>query len=111
MFIERAFEGGNEQKMNHGPGSKGSEFARRPFPDDIADTFVVWTRLQPNSAVGRHLQPTWELYYIVSGTGRFTLDDEEATVSAGDLLYTPGGSWHSIENTGNCELCIFVVGK
>lgn len=111
MFIERILEGGVESRMNHGPGSKGSEIARRPFPNDIKDAFVAWTRLQPNSAVGRHIQRGWELYYIVSGEGRFTLDDEESEVRAGDLLFTPDGSWHSIENTGDDELVIFVVGR
>ncbi|MEN8169725.1 MAG: cupin domain-containing protein [Pseudomonadota bacterium] len=47
-----------------------------------------------------------ELYYITSGKGLMTLDNEQFAVSAGDTITIPPGTPHSVKNTGNEELKI-----
>ncbi len=41
-----------------------------------------------------------ELYFIVSGTGRMTLGDEEFAIAPGDTLLIPPGTPHCLRNDG-----------
>jgi mannose-6-phosphate isomerase-like protein (cupin superfamily) len=47
-------------------------------------------------AVDAHSHPTHEFYYIISGHGIMKIADEEREVYAGDLVYTPPDTTHSI---------------
>jgi len=47
-------------------------------------------------AVDAHSHPTHEFYYIISGHGIMKIADEEREVHAGDLVYTPPDTTHSI---------------
>ena len=47
-------------------------------------------------AVDPHSHPTHEFYYIISGHGIMKIADEEREVHAGDLVYTPPDTTHSI---------------
>lgn len=53
-----------------------------------------------------------EVYYIISGTGKVQLGEEEFTVEAGDAVYIPINTWHALANLDNTEplevLCISV---
>lgn len=53
----------------------------------------------------RHLI-TEELYFIQSGYGRMTLDDQTFEVEPGDTICIPAGAAHCIENSGNSELLL-----
>ena len=48
-----------------------------------------------------------EHWYIVRGTGKFTLGNTQTMISAGDSVDIPLGEKHRIENTGDEDL-IFV---
>ncbi|MDD5388737.1 MAG: cupin domain-containing protein [Gallionellaceae bacterium] len=45
-----------------------------------------------------------ELYFIVSGTGRMTLGDEEFAIAPGDTLLIPPGTAHCLRNNGGVTL-------
>jgi mannose-6-phosphate isomerase-like protein (cupin superfamily) len=47
-----------------------------------------------------------ELYHIVAGTGRMTLDAETFAVNPGDTVCIPPGTPHCIANTGAVPLRI-----
>jgi mannose-6-phosphate isomerase-like protein (cupin superfamily) len=47
-------------------------------------------------AVDAHSHPTHEFYYIIAGHGIMKIADEEREVHAGDLVYTPPDTTHSI---------------
>ena len=51
----------------------------------------------------RHLLSE-EIYYILEGQGRLTIDSESATVAAGDAICIPPSRTHWIENTGTTPL-------
>lgn len=66
--------------------------------------------LPPGAAVGRHYHTeTEEIYYILSGAGRMTVGAEAREVSAGDAVYIPRGSTHTLENTGPEPMTILLV--
>jgi len=48
-----------------------------------------------------------ECWYISSGLGQLTLNDEELLACAGDTFYIKKGMRHQISNTGNLILTIF----
>lgn len=47
-----------------------------------------------------HHPQTEEIYYILRGSGRMTIDDQQRDVGPGDAIAIPPGSRHTIENTG-----------
>ena len=66
--------------------------------------------LAPGVTIGCHAHDDEEYYYIISGKGTMTLDDERYAVAAGDItaIY-PGGS-HGLENDGDEDLRVLVIG-
>jgi len=65
------------------------------------------TELEVGGWMGRHRHEPAELYYVFSGEGVVTIDDEDHAVSAGSAVQIPGNSEHTIRNTGNCPLRLF----
>ncbi len=41
-----------------------------------------------------------EVYYFLAGNGRFLMESESRTISAGTVVYVPPGAKQSVENTG-----------
>ena len=73
--------------------------------------FIHDDTLAPGVSIGIHMHTDDEEYYLIlSGSGVMTLDDERFPVQTGDLtaIY-PGGS-HGLENTGETEMRILVIG-
>lgn len=62
--------------------------------------------LTPGSSIGNHKHNgDFETYYILSGKALVTDDDgAQHVLEAGDVMYTPNGSSHSIENCGDEDL-------
>ena len=48
-----------------------------------------------------------EHWFVVQGTAKVTLDDQEITVSAGEAIDIPVDSAHRVENPGE-ELLVFI---
>lgn len=66
--------------------------------------------LPPGSTVPRHYHEVIEeIYFIVSGTGRMKLGDEERTVRAGDAIYIPRLTPHELTNSGSQPMRIMLV--
>ena len=47
-----------------------------------------------------------ELYYILSGTGKMTLGDDQFDIKSGDTICIHPGTPHRVENTDQSELKI-----
>lgn len=62
--------------------------------------------LTPGSSIGNHRHSgDFETYYILNGEALVTEDDgSEHILEAGDVMHTPDGSSHSIENYGDENL-------
>lgn len=90
----------------------GSEI--RPLIDrttsDIERCSLAEEVLPVGAVVGRHHHTeTEEVYYILHGTGRMTVGDEVREVAAGDAIYIPPRSVHSLENTGPEPITLLLV--
>lgn len=90
----------------------GSEI--RPLVDrttsEIELCSLAEETLPPGARVGRHHHLlTEEIYYITNGSGCMTVGDETCTVSAGDAVFIPRRSTHTLENTGTEPMTILLI--
>ncbi|MCU0937962.1 MAG: cupin domain-containing protein [Burkholderiaceae bacterium] len=65
---------------------------------------------QPMAHVAEHVHRTQEqIYHVLQGAGRLTLDDEVRVLRAHDYVYVPPGVRHSFTNEGVEPLVFLVV--
>lgn len=63
--------------------------------------------IRPGRTTHRHRHTrTEEIYYILRGQGRMTVDNETQPVCGGDAILIPPGAWHRITNTGRDDLVL-----
>jgi mannose-6-phosphate isomerase-like protein (cupin superfamily) len=66
-------------------------------------------RLPPGASTTPHYHPqTEEIYYILEGAGRMTIDRESKSVAPGDAIAIPPGSTHTITNTSDTAILKFL---
>jgi mannose-6-phosphate isomerase-like protein (cupin superfamily) len=62
-------------------------------------------RLPPGASTAPHFHRlTEEIYFILEGSGRMTVDDESRLVTAGDAIAIPPRAVHTITNVGSTTL-------
>lgn len=70
---------------------------------------------QPGAQAARHKHPGEEIIYVLKGTLVYDIDGQgPRTVAAGDVLFVPAETYHSVRNIGNdegSELATYVVEK
>jgi quercetin dioxygenase-like cupin family protein len=54
-----------------------------------------------------HTHPTHEFYFMMTGTGVMTINDEHRDVKPGDLIYIPPDAVHSLRTTGDVAVHCF----
>jgi mannose-6-phosphate isomerase-like protein (cupin superfamily) len=62
----------------------------------------------PGSGVGYHEQAEDEIYYVLSGRGKMTLDGKEVDVTPGTAVLTRTGSSHGLKQVGNEDLTVLI---
>ena len=66
--------------------------------------------LPPGASIGLHCHDDdEEYYYILSGQGIMTLDNNQFDVQAGDCTCVFPGGRHALKNTGDTELRFIVI--
>ncbi|HEX8070748.1 MAG TPA: cupin domain-containing protein [Pyrinomonadaceae bacterium] len=65
--------------------------------------------LHPGASIGYHPQETDEVYYVVGGQGRMTINGQEMAVKPGDAILTRKGSSHGLAQTGDGDLTIIIA--
>jgi len=70
--------------------------------------FFAIARLEKGRTIEAHRDPMEEIYFILSGEGEMTVDDETRPVKPGDAVWIPTGSLHKLTNTGEDVLVILV---
>jgi quercetin dioxygenase-like cupin family protein len=75
----------------------------------------IW-KLEPGASEGDHTHPSddpadnWEeLYYVLSGTGTITIDDEPREIAPGDAILVPAGVDHGLYASGEESLRILLI--
>lgn len=96
-----------KQAGGHGGGGMTTGY---PFFEDVKDLAFYFRKraMHPGSAIGYHRQEQDEIYYVLSGTGEYTLDGKKMTVGPGTALLTRKGSSHGLRQTGSEDLVIIV---
>ena len=61
---------------------------------------VTWVEVEPGGGQAMHSHPQEQVYVVVSGEGRVTVDGEVADLRPGDLVHIPGGAEHAIATVG-----------
>lgn len=100
----------HDSKILHTP--HGSEI--RPLIDrttsPVTQCSLAEETLPPGKTVTpHHHEVLEEVYYILSGSGMMTINDESRAVSAGDAIYIPRLHRHTLTNTGNEEMKLLLV--
>jgi quercetin dioxygenase-like cupin family protein len=50
-----------------------------------------------------------KFYFVLSGTGRFTVGDQDQTVTSGSVITAPAGVPHGVTNAGEERLSVLVA--
>jgi mannose-6-phosphate isomerase-like protein (cupin superfamily) len=71
--------------------------------------FLAIANLAKGKTIESHKDPMEEIYFVVSGEGEISVDEETRHVIPGDATWIPAGSSHSLTNSSEKELVILVV--
>jgi len=79
--------------------------------EDLKDMSFYFRKraLHPGSGIGYHQQEQDEVYYVLSGTGEYTLDGKQISVGPGTALLTRKGSSHALKQVGKEDLVIIIA--
>lgn len=79
------------------------------------ETLQTRVDFRPGAQAARHKHPGEEIIYVLKGTLIYDIDGQGSkTVTAGDVLFVPAGTFHSVRNVGDdegSELATYVVDK
>lgn len=94
-----------------GPHDGGGPSTGYIFFENVPDLRFSFRKrvLHKGGAIGYHLQKTDEVYYILSGTGKMTMNGKLFPVKRGDAILTRGGSSHGLRQTGLRDLTIVIT--
>ncbi len=72
--------------------------------------FIDFTKMPPGTEIGLHTHADneEEFYLIISGSGLMHNENETFEVQPGDFVRNPPGGTHSLKNTGEKDLSLFV---
>ena len=65
--------------------------------------------LHPGAGVGLHEQHEDEVYYVLSGKGLMTVDDQPVDMTPGTAVLTRPGSSHSLKQVGSEDLVVLIA--
>ncbi len=98
-------------KDEPGPHNGGGPSTGYIFFEKVPDLKFSFRKrvLHRGAAIGYHLQATDEVYYIIGGTGKMTMNGNDFPVKSGDAILTRGGSSHGLVQTGDGDLIIVIT--
>jgi mannose-6-phosphate isomerase-like protein (cupin superfamily) len=71
--------------------------------------FLAIANLESGKTIESHKDPMEEIYFVLSGEGEMSVDEETRHVRPGDATWIPAGSAHSLTNSSEQNLLILVV--
>ena len=64
---------------------------------------------EPGQSQAGHRHPgSDKIYYVLQGSGEFSVDAERRTLGAGNIVFCPAGSEHAVANPGPDRLALLV---
>jgi mannose-6-phosphate isomerase-like protein (cupin superfamily) len=70
---------------------------------------VAIATLAPGKTIEAHVDPMEEIYFIMTGEGEMSVQNETRHVKPGDATWIPTGSSHTLTNSGNEDCVILVI--
>jgi len=98
------------EKMRGGEGSVRVETMLTP--EEMHNKGRLYARLtiMQGSSIGYHVhERETETFLVLSGSGEYSDNGVITDVCAGDVLYTPEGSGHSIKNKSGSEELVLIA--
>ena len=71
--------------------------------------FLAYGFLDTGKTIESHQDPYEEIYFILSGEGLMTVDEDEKQVKPGDAIWIPQGAAHSLTNNTENKCHILVI--
>ena len=95
------------------PGPHGGAGATTAYPffADAPGLGIAFRKrvLHKGAGIGLHPHDKDEIYYVVSGTGRYIVDGTLRDVGAGDAMLVRPGSTHAIQQAGDGDLVLLIA--
>ena len=100
----------NREKMRDGEGVVTIKhlFQEGDLQGKVRLTAKITLPVGASIGFHRHDQEE-EIFYVVSGQGRFNDDGDWKTIQPGDAMVTGGGKGHSVANDGSQPLVLLAV--
>ena len=94
-----------------GPHNGGGETTAFPFFEKEPGFKMAFRKriLHKGSTIGYHRQEFDEVYYVLSGTGEYTLNGVKHNVGPGTAMLTRTGDSHGIKPTGAEDLVMIIA--
>ncbi|TWI05797.1 Cupin domain-containing protein [Luteimonas cucumeris] len=98
-------------KTQPGPHEGLGTTTAYPFFEQAEGFDLVFRKraLHPGATIGAHVNDKDEIYYVLSGRGELTLQDQTRAVGPGDAILTRDGDSHALKQVGDEDLVIFIV--
>jgi quercetin dioxygenase-like cupin family protein len=97
------------------PGSKRTPLQQHDLSAPGREVVQVRVEFDSGYVSPKHTHPGEEIIYVLEGMLEYYIGGQPpATVKAGDVLFVPAGTIHSVKNIGNgngAELATYVVKK
>ena len=61
---------------------------------------ITIVEMEPGGFQHLHAHEPEQMYYILEGQGRMSVDGEERSIQAGDCIFFPAHAEHGLKNTG-----------
>jgi len=95
------------------PGTMRTDLQRHDLSAPGREVVQVRVDFDPGYVAPRHTHYGEEIIYVIEGTLEYQIGDKPpVTVKAGDVLFVPAGTVHSVKNIGSvngAELATYVV--
>ncbi len=80
---------------------------KRAFSTEYLECQVVFFPPGARPHVHRHQKTMDEATLVLKGSMNFIMEGETIEASSGDLVHTPGGAWHTVENASDASVLLF----
>ena len=97
------------------PGTRRTDLQRHDLSVPGREVVQVRVDFDPGYVAPRHTHHGEEIIYVIQGALEYRIEGQPArTVKAGDVVFLPAGTIHSVTNVGSgigAELATYVVEK
>src|SRR6266478_9076523 len=96
------------------PGTKRTDLQRHDLSVPGREVIQVRVDFDPGYVAPMHTHPGEEIIYVIEGTLEYEIGGKKSRVKAGDVLFVPAGTPHTVTNIGSdngAELATYVVEK